>query len=155
MRRANKRPSEWLKSLCRDWATENIELVESADAKFMAYKPYLKGLITSQLLCRLSLPAAKDDGNASNPVDFWSMLGIEDEFDKAYIVAQMERFCGLYSIRSISLDDTDGMFSGDISSPDAAAAGISVSPNGGIVLPDYMDQTAAAAAAGTFYTSLV
>jgi hypothetical protein len=56
----------------------------------------------------------------------------------------------LYCIRAASLDDT--IFSGDLSDPAtiaaAAAAGISLSPNGSLShLPSYMDPTAAAAAA--------
>ena len=65
---------------------ENEALVYTCDEKFMEYKPYLKGNLTSQLLCRLSIPTSKDsnmDGNHShNHVDFWRILGIEDEFDK-------------------------------------------------------------------------
>ena len=71
-------------------------LVETADAKFLEYKPYLKGMLSSQLLCRLSVPPAKDliEGvNSQSAVDFWGILGVEDEFDKRYIVAQVERFC--------------------------------------------------------------
>ena len=150
MRRATKKPSEWLKLLCKDWATENAEVVENTDAKFLAYKPYVKGQLTSQLLCRLSIPPNKTDGNnaeaspSTPPVDFWGILGIQDEFDKQYIVAQVERFCGLYTIRG-NIDDADGtLFNNDIASPEAvaaaAAAGISV-------LPSYMDPSTAAAAA--------
>lgn len=43
MRKASKPPSEWLKLLCKDWARENEVLVETANAKFLDYKPYLKG----------------------------------------------------------------------------------------------------------------
>ena len=147
MRRATKKPSEWLKLLCKDWANENAELVESTDAKFLEYKPYVKGQLTSQLLCRLSIPPMKD-ANAETtpaPVDFWAVLGIQDEFDKSYIVAQVERFCGLYSIRGNIDDVADGTLLNDIAaSPEAmaaaAAAGISV-------LPSYMDPSTAAAAA--------
>jgi chemotaxis protein histidine kinase CheA len=158
MRRANKPPSEWLKLLCKDWASENEVLVETTDAKFLDYKPYLKGLLTSQLLCRLSLPQQKDaamDGSSSSQstVDFWRILGIEDEFDKSYIVAQIERFCSLYNIRGPTMEEDD-MFGGELPTADsatlaaAAAAGLSVSPNGGLVsLPSYMDQSAATAAA--------
>jgi hypothetical protein len=91
-------------------------LVETADAKLIDYKPYLKGLLSSQLLCRLSIPTPKEptiDGTSqSNSLDFWNILGIEDEFDKSFIVAQIERFCDLYNIRGVSPDD-DGLFVSD------------------------------------------
>jgi len=78
MRKANKPPSEWLRLLCKDWAAENEVLVETADAKFLDYKPYLKGLLTSQLLCRLSIPPSKETGldgsGANSAVDFWGIL---------------------------------------------------------------------------------
>lgn len=67
-------------------------MVETTDAKFLDYKPYLKGLLSSHLLCRLSIPSTKDcslDGGNSPPVDFWNILGIPDAFDRAYIVAQV------------------------------------------------------------------
>lgn len=92
MRKAIKPPSDWLKLLCREWAVENQVLAETTDAKFLDYKPYLKGLLTSQLLCRLSIPQSKDglDGTAPHAVaDFWEILGISDSFDRAYIVAQV------------------------------------------------------------------
>jgi hypothetical protein len=85
MRKAIKHPSEWLRLLCKDWAVENEALVDASDDKFLEYKPYLKGMLTSQLLCRLSVPAkeAHMDGSSSHHhVDFWRILGIEDEFDK-------------------------------------------------------------------------
>lgn len=108
MRKTSKSPSEWLNLLCRDWANENQVLVETTDAKFIDYKPYLKGLISSQLLCRLSIPSslttpirptaaaaataaattiAGTNTNISN--DFWEILGINDSFDRSYIVAQV------------------------------------------------------------------
>jgi hypothetical protein len=109
MRKASKPPSEWLNLLCREWAIENQVLVETADAKFLDYKPYLKGLVSSQLLCRLSIPTSNmipssamkinnntdDNGPSStstptsSAIDFWEILGISDAFDRAYIVAQV------------------------------------------------------------------
>lgn len=129
MRKANKPPSEWLKLLCRDWAIDNEALVDSVDEKFLVYKSYLKGMMSPQLLCRLSVPHAKDssvDGSASTPVDFWGILGIDDEFDKAYIIAQIERFASFYNIRGQPpSDDVDGIFGEHLSSsvdPATAAA---------------------------------
>lgn len=139
MRKANKPPSEWLRLLCRDWARENEVLVETADAKFLDYKPYLKGLLSPQLLYRLSIPITKEslDGTVTqSSIDFWGILGIEDDFDKAYIIAQIERFCSLFNIRGVSSDD-DSPFSHDVHSPDptslavAAAAEINASIDGG------------------------
>jgi hypothetical protein len=178
MRKASKPPSEWLKLLCKDWALENEVLVETADAKFLDYKPYLKGdselnrlsqnleveappntlvtcsgLLTSQLLCRLSIPPTTEilDPSSHQPYEFWEILGITDSFDRAYIVAQIERFCSLYSIRALSLEEPDhGLYTFDFSDPAAiaaaAAAGVNSSPNGGIIpLPPYIDPVAAAA----------
>lgn len=85
MKKANKRPSDWLKLLCKDWAVENLALVEGTDAKFLEYKPYLKGYLSSQLLCRLSIPPLNKDVDTP-VVDFWGICDIHDEFDKAYIV---------------------------------------------------------------------
>jgi len=159
MRKANKPPSEWLRLLCKDWAAENEDLVDTADSRFLDYKPFLKGMLSSQLLCRLSTAPSKDGLESASPtqssVDFWRILGIDDEFDKSYITAQVERFCLLYNIRGVpGLDETptDTLFGHDLSSSDpatlaAAAAGISVSPGGGIgPLPTFVDQTAAAMA---------
>jgi hypothetical protein len=87
MRRASKPPSEWLKLLCKEWAIENEVLVETADAKFLDYKPFLKGILSSQLLCRLSVPATGKF--AAEFDDFWEILGVADAFDRAYIVAQV------------------------------------------------------------------
>jgi hypothetical protein len=78
MRKTAKRPSEWLRLLCRDWAVENDGILDTCDQKFVEFKPYMKGILTSQLLCRLTIPAT--DGSAS--VDFLNVLGVEDEFDK-------------------------------------------------------------------------
>lgn len=93
MRKASKRPSEWLKLLCRDWAVENEAVAETTDAKFIDYKPYMKGLLSSQLLCRLSIPSKDSslEGNSSQSLGFWEILGIADAFDRAYIVAQVCR----------------------------------------------------------------
>lgn len=102
MRKASRSPSEWLKLLCRNWAAENMDIVEASDLKFLSYKSYLKGQLSSQLLCRLSIPDPNED---ATPVDFWKILGVEDNFDKAYIVAQIERFCALYAIRGALLDE--------------------------------------------------
>jgi hypothetical protein len=120
MRMTSKSPSEWLRLLCSDWALGHEDLVASSDMKFLGYKSYLKGRLSSQLLCRLSIPELPNDNdahsqhahqhqhqhaNTSKHVDFWGVLGIQDEFDKAYIVSQIERFCALYSIRAVIVDD--------------------------------------------------
>lgn len=113
MRAATKTPSEWLRLLCRDWSQENEAIVAAADSRFLHYKPFLKGQLTSQLLCRLSIsgteqPAPKhelNDPTAVPPIDFWKILGVEDDFDRNHIVANIERFCSLYNIRGGTGDD--------------------------------------------------
>ncbi|GAX25698.1 hypothetical protein FisN_14Lh005 [Fistulifera solaris] len=151
MRKASKSPSEWLRLLCRQWAEENELLVETTDAKFIDFKPYLKGMLTSQLLCRLSIPSIKDplDGGSVQPFDFWEILGIEDSFDRAYIVSQVERFCAIYSIRALSIDDDSlPLFSGDLSGADphalAAAAANIAEGNAGL---SYLDSNTTAVVA--------
>jgi hypothetical protein len=116
MKKATKRPSEWLKLLCKEWveADDNLEIIETADSKFESYKPYLKGKLSSQLLCRLCIPSdggkeSLDDSNHGNnnshnshshKMDFLkNILDIRDDFDKAYVIAQVERFCAVYDIR--------------------------------------------------------
>ena len=106
MRKATKRPSEWLRLLCRDWASENDALVDNCDDRFMEYKPYLKGMLTSQLLCRLSIPVPSRDpmadhhnhhsnnsGGGSHHGDFWRTLGIVDEFDKVRQAIKLLALC--------------------------------------------------------------
>jgi hypothetical protein len=151
MRKASKPPSEWLRLLCRQWAEENELLVETTDAKFIDFKPYLKGLLTSQLLCRLSIPSMKDplDGGSVQPFDFWEILGIEDSFDRAYIISQVERFCAIYSIRALSIDDDSlPLFSGDLAGADphalAAAAANIAEGNAGL---SYLDSNTTAVVA--------
>ena len=87
MRMATKTPSEWLRLLCRDWAQENEEIVAATDSRFLHYKSYLKGQLTLQLLCRLSISGhecpkhhatVKVDPTATNSIDFWRILGVED-----------------------------------------------------------------------------
>jgi len=117
---ATKTPSEWLRLLCRDWSLENESIVVATDTRFVHYKSYLKGQLTSQLLCRLSisgnelspkehmatLEMAHDPTAMPAPsIDFWKILGVEDEFDRAHIVANIERFCSLYNIRGGTLDE--------------------------------------------------
>ena len=86
-------------------------------------------MLSPQLLCRLSLPQKKESEGVATPnlVDFWGILGIDDEFDKAYIVAQIERFASLYNILGQVTDDMDSMFndhlSGAVDTATAAAAG--------------------------------
>lgn len=89
-----KPPSEWLRLLCHDWAVEHRDIVTGTDSKFLSFKSYLKGQLTSQLLCRLSVAPEKD----GLMKDFWKILGVEDEFDRHYIAAQVDKFSSLYSI---------------------------------------------------------
>lgn len=104
MRMASKPPSEWLHLLCKGWAEQNQEIVAATDYLLTCYKPYLGGLLTSQLLCRLSIYGRETlefpwmEGNSPPSFDFWKLLGVFDEFDRAHIVANIERFCSLYDI---------------------------------------------------------
>jgi len=95
MRKTSKRPSEWLRLLCRDWAIDNPDILTTCDTKFLSYKPYLKG--------RLAFGETKD--SAKKPIDFWNILGIDDEFDKSYIEAQIEKFSTIYCLRGPIPDD--------------------------------------------------
>lgn len=104
MRMASKPPSEWLYLLCPGWAALNANIVAATDVRLMSYKPYLGGQLSSQLLCRLSI-FGKDavsfpwmEGNSPPSFDFWKILGVEDDFDRAHIVANIERFCSVFNI---------------------------------------------------------
>jgi len=138
-RKAVKRPSEWLRVLCKEWAMDNEALVYACDEKFLDYKPYLKGLLTSQLLCRLSIPIHhhhKDLIMDGHHFDFWRILGIVDEFDKSYIIAQIERFCAMYNIRGLP-EENDTLFAPGIAQQDATAAAVGINgspPHGGPAL---------------------
>lgn len=82
------------------------------DDRFVGYKSYLKGRLTSQLLCRLSssgreVPSVSAPLPHESTIDFWKILGVQDEFDRAHIVANVERFCSLYNIRGASSDELD------------------------------------------------
>jgi len=131
MKKACKPPSEWLNLLCRDWAVENIEIAEATDLKFLAYKSYLKGKLSSQLLCRISIPElGKEHGEDAGSIDFWKTLGIHDEFDIRFIISQVEKFCVIYSIRNMEdatiLDEST--LEAATNAAAAAAAGLTVSP---------------------------
>lgn len=105
MRMASKPPSEWLYLLCPDWAALNANVVAATDIRLMSYKPYLGGQLSSQLLCRLSIFGRETisflpwmEGNSPPSFDFWKILGVEDDFDRAHIVANIERFCSVFNI---------------------------------------------------------
>ena len=117
MRMAIMTPSEWLRLLCRDWSLENASIVAGIDERFRQYKSYLKGQMTSQLLCRLTIPADGGGGGgfhdqqmmadptAQNSIDFWKLMGVDDEFDRQHIISNVERFCSLYNIRGGTQDE--------------------------------------------------
>lgn len=96
MRKVEKRPSEWLHLLCKEWVTENEIIVNDMDAKFLEYKPYTRGVLSSQLLCRLSIPPSTGDVSylcrSTQSLDFWQTLGIKDSFDRSYIMAQVNQY---------------------------------------------------------------
>jgi hypothetical protein len=104
---ATKSPADWLRLLCRDWSEENEQILSTMDERFLRYKSYLKGRLTSQLLCRLS--SEMDECN-----DFWKILGVKDEFDRAHIVANVERFCSLYNIRGSNSNDVSLLTVNDV-----------------------------------------
>jgi len=56
-------------------------------------------------LCRLSIPEQAKEFDIPDALNFWKILGIIDDFDRAYIISQIERFCILYSIRANFTDD--------------------------------------------------
>ena len=101
MKLALKTPSQWLKILCREWSKDNIHILPTLDANFLQYKSYLRGLLSSQLLCRVSIYS---DGFSSekdpSKLNFWKMLGVQDDFDCDYISSQVEKFCSLYGLRN-------------------------------------------------------
>lgn len=103
--KAQKVPSAWLRLLCSDWASTNGHIVAATNLKLLEYKPYLKGQLSSQLLCRLSIPEQAKEFDIPDALNFWKILGIIDDFDRAYIISQIERFCILYSIRANFTDD--------------------------------------------------
>jgi len=169
MKKANKRPSEWLKLLCKDWAEagENLELIETVDSKFESYKPYLKGKLSSQLLCRLCIPSdsgsSKDtsndnnsnnntstNNNSSKPDFLRNVLNIQDEFDKAYVIAQVERFCALYDIRGIQQQAE-----ANASAASAGSTNGSTNGNGNSNRFALPNNEATAAAAAALYGDLV
>jgi len=185
MKKANKRPSEWLKLLCKDWveADENLELIETVDSKYESYKPYLKGKLSSQLLCRLCIPsesgssskvntninnnnssATPNNGSSSNnkPDFLKDVLNIQDDFDKAYITAQVERFCVLYDIHGIqqqaevaaSTAASNASANNNASNVNnsAAAAAVAAAVSNRFSLPN---NEATAAAAAALYGDLV
>jgi hypothetical protein len=95
MRKAVKSPSEWLRLLCKEWFAVHESIALATDSRFLEYKPYMRGVLSSQLLCRLSIPPARDLLNthtsSSHSYDFWEILGVHDPFDRAYIVAQVRK----------------------------------------------------------------
>ena len=77
-----------------------MDCVNGMDEKFVQYKRYMKGVLSSQALCRISIPElGKDDKDDVYGLEFWRQLGVHDEIDLRYIVGQIERFLYVYSIR--------------------------------------------------------
>ena len=120
MRITIKKPSEWLQLLCSKWSEENASIVAQVDKTFFNYKSYLNGQLSSQLLCRLSISnnetemlTSSDGTTQSKNLDFWAILGIEDEFDRNYIVAQVEKFCSLYDVRGNNFLPASSSTNGD------------------------------------------
>lgn len=107
LRKASKTPADWLKLLCTTWSNENLALVEATNDKLLEQKPFLKGKLSAQLLCRLSIPdpPRKNEPLPQHAIEFWKSLGIVDDFDRCYIVSQVERFCTVYNLRGLYFDD--------------------------------------------------
>jgi len=106
MTNIQKTPSEWLKLLCPDWASENSDIAASANSILLDYKPYSKGRLSSRLLCRLSVQEYSKAKNSEYPnANLWKTLGIQDDFDRAYIISQIERFSFHYSINVFFTED--------------------------------------------------
>ena len=89
-------PSEWIRLIAREWLlslsqeqgqADGVSICSEMDTKFQKYKPFLSGKMSAPLLCRIGL---KDS--------FWTTLGIVDEFDRSYIMSQVERFREMYGI---------------------------------------------------------
>ena len=123
MKRSLRRPSEWLKLLCKDWVqhgsasvaddsqnegtrqgSNNRQLAEAADAKLVEYKPYLKdGKISPHLLCILCQKQQESSPPSMHShFDFFNVLNITDNFDKAYVLSQVERFESMYNILNLT-----------------------------------------------------
>jgi hypothetical protein len=103
MRKAVKSPSEWLRLLCSEWVADNEAITMATDKLFRDYKPYMKGLLSSQLLCRLSIQPTTGpsvtglylpSASCNDSIDFWKILGVHDSFDRSYIVAQVRKKTG-------------------------------------------------------------
>lgn len=59
----------------------------------------MKGVLSSQTLCRISIPEIGKDDAGGHGFEFWRQLGVHDEIDLRYIISQVERFLFVFSIR--------------------------------------------------------
>ena len=90
------RPTGWLNLLCPSWsASQDTLCLRRIDKSFENFKPYLNGVLSAPLLCRIGLKA-----------NFWTKIGISDEFDREYVASQVEKFRDLYEILE-STEKTD------------------------------------------------
>lgn len=99
MQKTLKSPSEWIKLLCPQWASEHHNCVNLMDEKFVKYKGYMRGFLSSQALCRISIPEIGNNDKEEHSFEFWRQLGVHDEIDLRYIISQIERFLIVFSIR--------------------------------------------------------
>ena len=76
-------------------------------------------------------------GLPSLHVDFWGILGIQDDFDKSYIISQIEKFCAVYSIRAIVVEDDFIDQALDSTTPTADAAIVMAHTTGAMHVPHY------------------
>ena len=48
--------------------------------------------------------ATSTSAGSSGGDNFWKLMGVQDEFDRCHIVANIERFCSLYNIRGAMME---------------------------------------------------
>ena len=70
-----------------------MAIVGKVDEKMFSYKRYLRGQISAPLLLRMG-------------DNFWSALGVEDGFDRLYIISQIEKFCHLFGLNDVLMMPT-------------------------------------------------
>jgi len=87
MRKSVRSISGWLHLIARDWclSPSNCVILSGVDTAFEEYKPFLRGRLSFQLFCKSGLDS-----------DLWARLGVQDEFDRMYVVAQVEKFAEVY-----------------------------------------------------------
>lgn len=164
MKLALKTPSQWLTLLCKEWAAENVELLSLIDSNFLQYKSYLKGLMSSQLLCRVSIYSegfsSSEKNDLKNKINFWKFLGVKDEFDCDYICSQIEKFCSLYGLRNHASEDEQNqnpftMVSTTTTTSSAPSEALTTPTHGGLSAVDGSGVVPPSMAIGNTHTPIV